>query len=87
LGLGPSPDPVTFELPDRARLLFYTDGLVETRNHEGDFLPLDGRVAAALHAGTPGDALDALLTLLSDHAGHHINEDVALVLVEHRAGS
>ena len=39
LGLGPSPDSVTFKLPDRARLLFYTDGLVETRNHEGTSSP------------------------------------------------
>ena len=87
LGLGPLPDPVTFELPYRARLLFYTDGLVETRNHKGHFFPLDDRVAAALHAGTPGDSLDALLTLLNDYAGHHINDDVALLLVEHRASA
>ncbi len=87
LGLGPSPDSVTFRLPDRGRLLFYTDGLVETRNHQGDFFPLDGRVAAALHADTPGHALDALLTLLREHAGHHINDDVALLLVEQRASA
>ncbi len=87
LGLGPSPVPVTLTLPDRARLLFYTDGLVETRNHKGDFFSLDDRAAAALHAATPEDALDALLTLLSAHAGSHINDDVALLLVEHQASA
>ena len=87
LGLGPSPVPVTFKLPDRARLLFYTDGLVETRNVEGAFFSLDDRAAAALHAATPGDALDGLLTLLDIHAGHHINDDVALLLVEHQASA
>ena len=69
LGLGPSPDPVTFKLPHRARLLFYTDGLVETRDGEGDFFPLDDRVVAALHTATPGEALDVLVTLLDKHAG------------------
>ena len=85
LGLGPSPDAVTFKLPARARLLFYTDGLVETRNHNGDFFPLDGRVSVALHEDTLGHALDSLLTLLNKHAGHRINDDVALLLVERRA--
>ena len=60
---------------------------METRNDAGDFFPLDGRVVAALHADTPGDALDVLVTLLDKHAGHHINDDVALLLVEHRASS
>ena len=82
LGLGPSPDPVTFELPDHARLLFYTDGLIETRNHNGDFLSLDHHVLAALRTGSPRDALDALLDLLDDHAAHDINDDIALLLVE-----
>ena len=84
LGLGPSPDAVTFKLPTRARLLFYTDGLVETRNHNGDFFPLDARVTVALHEDTLGHALDTLLTLLNKHAGHRINDDVALLLVERR---
>ena len=87
LGLGPSPEAVTVSLPDRARLLFYTDGLVETRNVAGAFFPLDDRVAAALHAGALGDALDVLLTLLDRHADHHINDDVALLLVENRASA
>ena len=82
LGLGPSPEAVTFVLPDHARLLFYTDGLIETRNRNGDFLPLNRDTVAALRRGRPEDALDALADLLNDHAAQGINDDVALLLVE-----
>jgi serine phosphatase RsbU (regulator of sigma subunit) len=81
LGLGPAPRPVTVHLPEGARLLFYTDGIVEGRDHDGDFFPLALR-AAALRTGELGDALDGLLRDLKDHVGHQINDDVALVLVE-----
>jgi serine phosphatase RsbU (regulator of sigma subunit) len=79
-GLGPSPDPVTFELPDHARLLFYTDGLTETRNRNGDFLPMDRRMVAALRTGSPRDALETVLDLLDDHAA----DDIALLMVERK---
>jgi serine phosphatase RsbU (regulator of sigma subunit) len=73
---------VTFDLPDHARLLCYTDGLIEIRNRNGDFLPLDRHLVAALRTGSPRDALDALLELLDDHAAHDLNDDIALLLVE-----
>lgn len=82
LGLHPAPNPVTSDLPDGARLLFYTDGLVETRNPQGAFLPL-GDSAALLRAGSPGHALDGVLGQLVDHAGDRIDDDLVLVLVEH----
>ena len=81
LGLGSSPHPVTHQLPVGARLLFYTDGIVEARNREGDFFPL-ARSSLTLRTGGLGDALDGLLGDLNDHVGHEINDDVALVLVE-----
>jgi serine phosphatase RsbU (regulator of sigma subunit) len=84
LGLHPIPNPVTSLLPAGARLLFYTDGLVETRNRQGVFLPL-GDSAAILRAGSLGNALDGLLSQVVDHAGDQIDDDMALVLVE-RAG-
>jgi len=83
LGLGPAPRPVTVHLPEGARLLFYTDGIMESRDHDGEFFPLAHR-AAALRTGQLGDALDGLLSDLNDHVGHQINDDVALVLVERR---
>jgi serine phosphatase RsbU (regulator of sigma subunit) len=84
LGLHPTPNPVTGDLPEGARLLFYTDGLVETRNRDGAFFPLADS-AAALRTGHPGAALDNLLGQVVDHAGYQINDDMALVLVEHQS--
>jgi serine phosphatase RsbU (regulator of sigma subunit) len=43
------------------RLLLYTDGLVESRNHHGDFLPED-QIATALLAADCDQALDTLMT-------------------------
>jgi phosphoserine phosphatase RsbU/P len=85
LGLGSSPHPVTHQLPEGARLLFYTDGLVEARNREGDFFDLADS-SLTLGTGELGDALDGLLGDLNDHVGHQINDDVALVLVERQDG-
>jgi serine phosphatase RsbU (regulator of sigma subunit) len=82
LGLGPAPHLVTFVLPAHARLLSYTDGLIETRNRTGDFLPLDRRMVASLRTGSPGDALDTVLDLLDDPAAQDINDDMALLVVE-----
>jgi serine phosphatase RsbU (regulator of sigma subunit) len=84
LGLHPSPHPVTGPLLEGTRLLFYTDGLVETRNRDGAFFPLADS-AAALRTGHVGAALDTLLGRLVDHAGEQINDDMALVLVEHQS--
>jgi len=43
------------------RLLLYTDGLVESRDKHGDFLPQD-QIATALAAADCDRALDTLLT-------------------------
>jgi sigma-B regulation protein RsbU (phosphoserine phosphatase) len=50
LGLHPHPAPQDIALGPHDRLLFYTDGLVETRNRAGRFFTLDAHVAAALAA-------------------------------------
>jgi serine phosphatase RsbU (regulator of sigma subunit) len=85
LGLGSSPHPVTCHLPEGARLLFYTDGLVEARNSDGDFFPFP-KSSTTLSTGELGDALDGLLADLNGHVGHQIDDDVALVLIERRNG-
>jgi serine phosphatase RsbU (regulator of sigma subunit) len=84
LGLHPTPHPVRGDLCEGSRLLFYTDGLVETRNRDGAFFPLADS-AAALRTGHLDAALDNLIGQLVDHAGEQINDDMALVLVEHQA--
>jgi serine phosphatase RsbU (regulator of sigma subunit) len=81
LGLHPTPHPVTTHLPEGARMLFYTDGMIETRDRQGDFFPLTER-ADTLRSGTLDDALDGLLGQVADHAAEEIDDDMALVLAE-----
>jgi phosphoserine phosphatase RsbU/P len=81
LGLNPTPKPVTSHLPDSARLLFYTDGLIETRNRHGAFFPLADR-APTLRGGSLDEALDGLLVQVADHAADELDDDMALVLAE-----
>ncbi len=50
LGLHPVPSQQDIALKPGDRLLFYTDGLVETRDRAGCFFALDARAAAALAA-------------------------------------
>ena len=66
------------------RLLLYTDGLVESRNRHGDFLPQD-QIATALLAAGCDLALDALMTAIHRHTGGHSHDDMALLLLENSA--
>ena len=86
LGLHPDPLPTTFQLTEGARLLFYTDGLSESRDAKGTFLPLEQTAAGTLSAADLGTALDRLLGRVADHAGDGASDDIALVLVECRDG-
>ncbi len=84
LGLRPTPLPTTTQLPSGARLLIYTDGLIETRDHRGVFFPL-AEHAAALGHGSLDEALDRLTQRLIEYAGHQVKDDMALVLAERRS--
>jgi serine phosphatase RsbU (regulator of sigma subunit) len=66
------------------RLLLYTDGLVESRDEHGDFLPED-QIATALAAPDCDQALDTLMTAAHRHTGGHAHDDLALLLLEHSA--
>jgi phosphoserine phosphatase RsbU/P len=68
------------------RLLFYTDGLVESRNARGDFLSAD-EIATALAAPHCDRALDTLMTAVHRHTGGRIHDDIALLLLEHCASA
>ena len=85
LGLHPEPTPTTCQLAEGARLLFYTDGLVESRNGDGSFFRLEDS-AETLSNKDLGRALDELLGEVVEHVGHRVNDDVALVLVERQDG-
>jgi sigma-B regulation protein RsbU (phosphoserine phosphatase) len=81
LGLNPTPTSVTRHLAEGTRVLFYTDGLIETRDRQGDFFPLVDS-AITLRSGSLDDALDGLLGRLAQHAADRIDDDMALVLAE-----
>jgi sigma-B regulation protein RsbU (phosphoserine phosphatase) len=66
------------------RLLLYTDGLVESRDKQGGFLPEDA-IATALAAPDCDQALDTLMSAAHRHTGGHAHDDIALLLLEHSA--
>lgn len=85
LGLGADYDSVTVRWSPGQRLLMYTDGLSEARDVDGEFLPLLS-VAPLLREGDGDEALDHLLEAVRAHIpGGHLNDDLAVLLVEHLA--
>jgi phosphoserine phosphatase RsbU/P len=68
------------------RLLLYTDGLVESRDPHGLFLPEDAIESALLAPGCD-QALDTLMKAVDKHTGGHAHDDMALLLLEHGASS
>lgn len=83
LGLGADPVLVTHDWPPGARLLLYTDGLIEARDRRGRFFPLDDHTEG-LNDPSLDLALDNLIDQLVLHAGAHVDDDLALLLAEHR---
>lgn len=81
LGLGSRPGLSQHTWPIGARILFYTDGLVEARDKSGEFFPLDD-FAEELGEGTVEEALDRLVDHLLAFGGHKMADDLALVLAE-----
>ncbi|MGN6522283.1 MAG: PP2C family protein-serine/threonine phosphatase [Actinomycetes bacterium] len=86
LGLGSEPGITEHTWPVGARMLFYTDGLIETRNRHGEFFSLDEH-SAELADGTVEDALDHLVDELLRFSGHRMDDDLALVLAESESDS
>ena len=80
LGLGSTPQLTEHVWPVGARMLFYTDGLVEARDGSGEFFPLEA-YSAELGDGTVEEALDRLVGRLLAYAGD-MNDDMALVLAQ-----
>ena len=85
LGLHPDPVLATTTWTPGMRLLLYTDGTTEGRDHRGRFFELTS-AASALGSGTLDEALDRLIGALTRHVGHALTDDVALVLAERRTG-
>ena len=83
LGLEAEPALVEHPWEPSARLLLYTDGLVEARNGRGTFFSLEDQ-KAVLFGAPLGEALDKVVDRLRDFAGGRIADDVALVFAENR---
>ena len=66
------------------RLLLYTDGLVESRDARGHFLP-EHAIATALLAPDCDQALGTLMRAVDRHTGGHAHDDMALLLLENGA--
>jgi phosphoserine phosphatase RsbU/P len=83
LGLHPRPARQDITLRPGERLLFYTDGLVETRDRKGRFFELAQQpVTEALAEPDLDAAIRQLVRLLLKHAGGRLADDVLLVLSE-----
>jgi phosphoserine phosphatase RsbU/P len=83
LGLHPRPARQDIPLQPGDRLLFYTDGLVETRDHQGRFFDLGQQtIAEALSEPDLDAAIRQLVGLHLEHAGGRLADDVLLVLGE-----
>ncbi|ADP84983.1 PP2C family protein-serine/threonine phosphatase [Pseudofrankia inefficax] len=65
------------------RLLLFTDGLIEARSPDGVFFPLEDHLDLLLE-GTPEQALDRLTERVTEHAGGHLRDDLAMLLIERR---
>ncbi|ONH23537.1 PP2C family protein-serine/threonine phosphatase [Pseudofrankia asymbiotica] len=65
------------------RLLLFTDGLIEARSPGGEFFPLQDHLDV-LFDGTLEEALDRLTERVTLHAGGHLRDDLAMLLIERR---
>jgi phosphoserine phosphatase RsbU/P len=83
LGVGAGMTPHKAHWQVGSRLLFYTDGLVEARDADGQFFDLIGQ-AVALRGGTLDQALDTVITRVRRHVPGGLKDDLALVLAERR---
>lgn len=68
------------------RMLFYTDGITEARDRQGDFYPLESS-EALLEARDLGTALDRLIADVQRHVGHSLLDDAAMLLIGQAGGA
>lgn len=80
LGLGGEHIAEEVTLSSQARLLFYTDGALESRDEKGHEFNLEESFSGNVGAGELEDIADAILLDLQRHTGKNINDDVVLLL-------
>ncbi|WP_435206090.1 PP2C family protein-serine/threonine phosphatase [Micromonospora sp. bgisy143] len=82
LGFMPAVRPRVERLEPGDRLLLFTDGLGEARR-DGEFFPTADRAWRLLGHGTVADGLASLETALVEWVHGHLDDDIALVLMEY----
>jgi GAF domain-containing protein/anti-sigma regulatory factor (Ser/Thr protein kinase) len=82
LGLGATPSVVTHTLVPGDRLLLYTDGILEARDGQREFVEFD-RLVASVASGPLDSVLDRVLQSLHDAVGSELGDDLALVVAEY----
>jgi phosphoserine phosphatase RsbU/P len=81
LGVGSDPAVDKIETPASTRVLLYTDGLVEALDRSGQCFDLE-RAASGLAAGPLDAATGRLIDQFNGHANGHLDDDVALMVLE-----
>lgn len=82
LGLGAFPAVTSGRLDSGDRLLLFTDGLIEARDRQGQFVDLL-RTADPVLFGDLGGALDSILAGLRRSVGGALGDDLALLVAEY----
>jgi hypothetical protein len=82
LGLGTRPDDAFGLLRPGQRLICYTDGLVEARNREGEFID-PAALDRAMAASTLDEVLDELVATVERHSAGRRADDLALLGLEY----
>jgi len=83
LGLGADPAPVRDRLGVGDRILMFTDGIVEARDAQQQFVDLR-EVVGPLASGPLDEVLDRVLVALRRNVGAALGDDLALVVAEYR---
>jgi serine phosphatase RsbU (regulator of sigma subunit) len=81
LGMDPEPTISTVRLSPGDRLFFYTDGLIESRDHSGAWIDLDDEMLGTLSSESLEASLAKLLSRFDERVSD-LRDDMALLLVE-----
>ncbi|MEV6951173.1 PP2C family protein-serine/threonine phosphatase [Streptomyces sp. NPDC051183] len=82
---GPPAGPDEYPFLPGDRLLLYTDGVIEARNRDNEFLPLPETMERIPADTSPREFLDELHEALIRHTEGHLADDVAMILIDRRA--
>jgi serine phosphatase RsbU (regulator of sigma subunit) len=81
LGIGTDPVLDTFEVPVGARVLLYTDGLIETADRSREYFDLEAAASGLAYAPLSA-GVASVIDKLNAFADGHVDDDVALMLLE-----